>query len=176
MSLTEFSIRESSLGNLALVAREGRLVELDISPLGSLEIGKSVRTRYADSVQSDRPFKSLHVMLDRYLRGQKVEFDIEVDISKESEFTRRVLTELMKVPYGRLVSYGRLARKLGYGNASRAVGRAVGKNPIPIVIPCHRVIREDGSIGGFSMGIRIKERLLALEGIRLRSNYPFYSL
>lgn len=172
----EFSIRESSLGNLILVAREGKLIELDVSPLGGLEIGKGIRARHRNSVESDRPFRMLHVMLDRYLRGQKVDFDMEVDISGESEFTRRVLTELMKVPYGQLVSYGMLARKLGYKSASRAVGQAVGRNPIPIVIPCHRVIREDGTIGGFSMGLKIKERLLALEGVRLRSCYPFYSL
>jgi len=115
-------------------------------------------------------------MLDRYLRGQKVDFDVEVDISGEGEFTQRVLFALMKVPYGHLTSYGRLAKKLGYRSAGRAVGQAVGRNPIPIIIPCHRVIREDGSIGGFSMGLKFKERFLALEGVTLRSCYPFYNL
>jgi methylated-DNA-[protein]-cysteine S-methyltransferase len=176
MGVIEFSIRESSLGNLVLIAREGRLIELDIQGRHSLEIRKSIITRYGSGVESDKPFRHIHVQLDRYLRGQKVDFDVEVDLSGQGEFTQRVLSALMKVPYGQLTSYGRLARKLGYRSAGRAVGQAVGRNPIPIIIPCHRVIREDCTIGGFSMGLKIKERLLAVEGVTLRSGYPFYNL
>jgi methylated-DNA-[protein]-cysteine S-methyltransferase len=117
------------------------------------------------------------LLLDRYLRGQSIDFDdLEVDVSGEGEFTQKVLLELRKVPFGELVTYGRLAKKLGYGNAGRAVGQAVGRNPLPIIIPCHRVVREDGSIGGFSLGLTIKKRLLAIEGVKLRSCYPFYNL
>ncbi|HEY3275526.1 MAG TPA: methylated-DNA--[protein]-cysteine S-methyltransferase [Syntrophorhabdaceae bacterium] len=176
MALIEFSIRESSLGNLILVAREGKVIELDIRGQGSLEIRKALVARFPDGIESDRPFRSLHVMLDRYLRGQKVDFTVDVDLSQEGEFTQRVLKALMKVPHGELTSYGRLAAALGYRNAAQAVGQALGRNPIPIIIPCHRVIRSDGTIGGFSMGLKYKERLLALEGIRLRSCYPFYTL
>jgi methylated-DNA-[protein]-cysteine S-methyltransferase len=176
MAMIEFSIRESSLGNLVLVAREGKIIELDLSKRSGPELRKSLLTRHEEGVESDTPFRMLHLLLDRYMRGQKVDFEVEVDISGESGFTRRVLTELLKVPYGQMISYGRLARKLGYENASRAVGQAVGRNPIPIIIPCHRVVREDGTIGGFSMGLKIKERLLALEGVTLHSGYPFYSL
>jgi methylated-DNA-[protein]-cysteine S-methyltransferase len=176
MSVVEFSIRESSLGNLVLVARQGRLIELDIRDQHRMEIRKSLIASYGSGVESDKPFRPLHVKLDRYLRGQKVDFEAEVDLSGEPEFTRRVLSLLMEVPHGQLTSYGRLARKLGYKSAGRAVGQAVGRNPIPIVIPCHRVIREDGTIGGFSMGLKIKERLLAIEGVTLRSGYPFYNL
>ncbi len=176
MEVIEFSIRETSLGNLVLVAREGRIIELDISREPGYGIRKAILARFGEGIESDRSFRMAHLLLDRYLRGQKVDFDIALDISGEGEFTRRVLTELMKVPYGQLTSYGRLSQKLGYRNAGRAVGQAVGRNPIPIIIPCHRVIREDGTIGGFSMGLRVKERLLALEGVRLHSCYPFYNL
>jgi methylated-DNA-[protein]-cysteine S-methyltransferase len=176
LDLIEYSIRESSLGNLILLARDGRVMELDLSRDADFEIRKGLLVRYPAAKESSKPFRMVHLLLDRYLRGQKVDFDVEVDISREGEFTRRVLTELRNVPFGQVTSYGRLAKKLGYGNAGRAVGQALGRNPIPIIIPCHRVIREDGSIGGFSMGLKIKQRLLSLEGVRLHSYYPFYNL
>ena len=82
-------------------------------------------------------------------------------------FTRKVLNELRKVPYGETRSYGWLAKKVGKPGAARAVGQALKRNPIPIIIPCHRIIRDDGTIGGFSMGVNIKERFLALEGVKI---------
>jgi len=166
--LVEFSIRESSLGNLTLVARGGKLIELDISTDSEYEIRKELITRYPDAVNSSETFRMTHLLLDRYLRGQKLDFDIDVDISREGEFTRNILTELRKVPYGQVISYSRLAKKAGYKNAARATGQACGRNPVPIIIPCHRVIREDGTIGGFGLGLKLKERLLAIEGIRLK--------
>ncbi len=72
-----------------------------------------------------------------------------------------------KIPFGRISSYGRIGRRLGYPMAGRAVGQALGRNPFPIVIPCHRVVRGDGTLGGFGMGLGLKARLLALEGVSL---------
>ena len=177
MESLEFSIRESSLGNLVLVAREGRLIELDIAKQPDFEVRKSLLKRFPEAIESAKPFHMTYLLLDRYLRGQSIDFDdLEVDVSGEGEFTQKVLVELRRVPFGQLVSYGRLAKKLGYGNAGRAVGQAVGRNPLPIIIPCHRVVREDGAIGGFSLGLTIKKRLLAIEGIKPHSCYPFYNL
>ena len=164
----EYEIRESSLGNIVLISRGGKLIELDISGDLEFEIRKRLTARYPDAVSSDRPFRMAYLLLDRYLRGQKLDFDLEVDLSGEGEFTRNILTELRKVPYGQVISYSRLAKNAGYRNAARATGQAMGRNPIPIIIPCHRVIREDGTIGGFGMGIKLKERLLAIEGIVLK--------
>ena len=83
-----------------------------------------------------------------------------------ADFSRRVLLLVKGIPYGTLTSYGAVGKRLGYPSAARAVGQAVGRNPIPIVIPCHRVVRSDGTLGGFSMGLNLKEQLLALEGVR----------
>ena len=168
MDNIEYSVRDTSLGNLMLVARNAKLITLDITKQTEYEIKKGLLVQYPEVSKSDKPFRVLCLLLDRYLKGERIDFDIDVDISQEGVFTQRVLEELRKIPYGQVRSYGWLAKRLGYVNAARAVGQALKRNPIPIVIPCHRIIREDGSIGGFSMGIQIKERLLAMEGVDVK--------
>ncbi len=164
MDLVEYSIKDSSLGNLLLMARNGRVIRLDILTEKPDLIRKNVKKAYPDGIFTEKPFLDTWKDLDYYLRGKKVEFHAEIDISDLRPFTQNVLKELLKIPYGELRSYGWIGRQLGYHNASRAVGQAVGRNPLPIIIPCHRVIRENGTIGGFSSGVNIKKRLLAIEG------------
>jgi O-6-methylguanine DNA methyltransferase len=104
--------------------------------------------------------------LDEYFRGRRRDFDLELS-PRGTEFQLRVWRELTRIPYGETISYQELSRRIGNPSATRAVGRANGANPIPIVIPCHRVIGADGSLTGYGGGIDIKRQLLALEGVRL---------
>jgi methylated-DNA-[protein]-cysteine S-methyltransferase len=97
-----------------------------------------------------------------YFAGKRTGFDLPL-APKGTEFQRAVWRQLQEIPYGETISYGELARRVGNPKASRAVGSANGANPLPIVIPCHRVIAGDGSIGGFGGGLPTKEILLALE-------------
>jgi len=166
MHKVEFSIIESSLGNIVLVARNKKLTELDIVKNDFYTIEKLVLRKYPDALESSESFNTIHTMLDRYLKGERVDFQIEVDLSEETVFTKRVLMEVKKIPYGEVRTYEGIGKSLGYSKAPRAVGQAVKQNPIPIIIPCHRVIRKDGTIGSFSMGIELKRKLLALEGIK----------
>jgi methylated-DNA-[protein]-cysteine S-methyltransferase len=110
-------------------------------------------------------------IIDYYL-GRPTQFDVPLDLSRVPAFRRQVLELCRRIPYGRTSSYLDLARAVGKPEASRAVGGAMGRNPAPIVIPCHRVLRADGSLGGFSSrsGVREKERLLTLEGVRRPDN------
>ena len=100
--------------------------------------------------------------LDEYFAAQRREFDLPLD-PRGTDFQRRVWKRLLDIPYGETTTYGRLATDLGDAKASRAVGLANGSNPIPIVIPCHRVIGADGSLTGFGGGLTIKQQLLDLE-------------
>ena len=100
-----------------------------------------------------------------------MEFDIPVDLLGLKTFTSRVLTEIRHIPYGGLASYGTIARRLGCPNAARAVGQALARNPIPVVIPCHRIIRGDGSLGGFGLGLDMKVKLLSIEGVDARKEW-----
>jgi O-6-methylguanine DNA methyltransferase len=104
--------------------------------------------------------------LAEYFAGHRTRFDLPVDLQGVGEFGERVLRAAAEIPFGRVSSYGDLARAVGTPGAARAVGGALGRNPIPIVIPCHRILRGDGSLGGYSGGLWIKDRLLTLEGVR----------
>jgi methylated-DNA-[protein]-cysteine S-methyltransferase len=108
------------------------------------------------------PFREAIVQLDAYFAGELRLFDL-VLAPEGTPFQREVWSTLTTIPYGETLSYGELARRLGRSNASRAVGAANGRNPIPIIIPCHRVIGADGSLTGFGGGLEIKRRLLELE-------------
>lgn len=101
-----------------------------------------------------------------YFAGERHAFDLPLDWSLVSGFPRRVLRELASgVPFGTVVGYGELAERAGQPGAAQAVGMAMGANPLPVVVPCHRVVESGGGIGGFGGGLETKRRLLALEGV-----------
>ena len=102
--------------------------------------------------------------LQEYFRGERTTFDVEVDPDSASEFDRRIWSRLREVPVGRTVTYGELARRAGFAGAARAVGGAMHRNPIPILIPCHRVVGEGGEITGYGLGLWRKRWLLDHEG------------
>ena len=103
--------------------------------------------------------------LREYFAGKRTEFTVPVDLSAVPPFTRKVLTALLRGPHGETTTYGALARRVGKPGAARAVGQAVGSNPVPVIVPCHRVLAANGRLGGFSLGLPVKEALLRLEGI-----------
>lgn len=113
--------------------------------------------------QDKEAFESLKSGLISFLKGERINFNEELDMSSATEFQRRVWEETRKIPYGRTISYSELAEKIGKPKAVRAVGSALGANPFPMVVPCHRVISKDGSLGGFSGGIERKAQLLTIE-------------
>jgi len=115
------------------------------------------------AARDDRQLKDVINELLDYFNGNKVNFKSILDLSMGTIFQRKVWGQISKIPYGELRTYKWIAGKIGNLNAVRAVGNAVGKNPVPPIIPCHRVIRSDGSLGGFSSGISLKKWLLKLE-------------
>lgn len=106
-----------------------------------------------------------HTRLRRYFSGERVLFDRKIAFPDGSPFQQRVWRKLLEIPYGEVRSYQSISNRLKIKGAARAVGNACGKNPLPIVVPCHRVIRQDGSLGGYTGGLHIKNRLLKIEGV-----------
>lgn len=125
--------------------------------LGYLPSGTAV-------AQEPGRFRGLSAELDRFARGKRVSFGERLDPAG-TEFQRKVWRAISSIPRGETRSYKWLAKKAGQPDAVRAAANACGANPLPIVIPCHRVIASDGTIGGFSSGIALKRKLLRLEGI-----------
>ncbi len=103
--------------------------------------------------------------LKEYFEGTRKIFDVPLDI-EGTEFQKKVWNELQKTQYGKTISYKKLSENLGDVKAIRAVGKAIGQNPIPIIIPCHRVIGTDGELTGYAGGLDVKEKLLEIEGSR----------
>jgi methylated-DNA-[protein]-cysteine S-methyltransferase len=109
--------------------------------------------------------KAARKAIRTYLAGKRQMLDIPLDLDGQPLFCRKVWGVLRTIPYGRVRSYGWVARKIGTPLAARAVGGACGDNPMPLIVPCHRVVGGDGSLGGFSGGLPAKKRLLRLEGV-----------
>jgi methylated-DNA-[protein]-cysteine S-methyltransferase len=159
----DFAVIETPLGPAHALARDGKLCALQLAatpPRSSSLLARLDLTRNRPAF--DRA--GIRAALAAYFRGDLAAVDdIEVD-PEGTPFQRRVWAALRTIPAGETTSYGALARSLGMPNASRAVGAANGANPLPIVVPCHRVIGKDGSLTGFGGGLGTKRALLELEG------------
>ena len=155
------TVIDSVVGTLTLVAEEGAIVglymDLQRHRPDDDELGEpNPRGREVE------PFKAAADQLDAYFAGELTRFDLPL-APHGSEFQRRVWAALQEIPYGRTESYGELAERIGSPGGARAVGLANGKNPIGIIIPCHRVVGADGSLTGYGGGLDRKKQLLDLE-------------
>lgn len=147
---------DSPIGRLLLVGTEKELTHI------GFQDGPKPMTREPEWIEDAAPFAKVCEELNAYFAGELVNFTVPL-APEGTAFQRDVWHALLEIPYGETTSYGELATRIGNPKASRAVGSANGKNPIPIIVPCHRVIGSTGSMIGFGGGIPIKEKLLALE-------------
>ncbi len=161
----------SDIGPLLLAATDAGLVTVvfhatdDVRDKALERLGSRLGAEPVEDPDSPllaEPIRQLRA----YFAGQRRDFELPLDWSLISGFNRQVLRELAAgVPFGTVVGYGDLARRVGQPGAAQAVGMAMGANPLPVVVPCHRVVESDGGIGGFGGGLETKRRLLALEGV-----------
>ena len=158
---TEFADVTTPIGTFRVVYADGSVRVVDLLENGLPQSGVPPgATRRKPPYAAGSPPRQLQ----EYFRGERSDFDVQVDPDSVSTFDRKVWALLRQVPGGRTVTYGELARRAGYAGAARAVGGAMRRNPIPIVIPCHRVVGEGGSITGFGLGLWRKKWLLDHEG------------
>jgi len=160
--IEKFLINDSPVGRLQLIA-----TPLGIATLDFLRDEQDESYAFSERDEEYVFLKHAATQLREYFSGVRKIFDLPLDLTRVSEFTRETLKLTFAIPWGEVISYGELARRLGKPAAARAVGGALARNPIPIIIPCHRVVASDGSLHGYSApgGIPIKERLLNLEGM-----------
>jgi methylated-DNA-[protein]-cysteine S-methyltransferase len=142
----------------------GRLVlECDGDVLVGIWLPNERRNVGNDADDVPPVLKETASQLDEYFAGERTGFDVPMELDG-TDFQREVWTELTRIPYGETISYGELARRVGRPSAPRAVGQANGRNPIPVIVPCHRVLASNG-IGGYGGGLKVKRQLLAVEGV-----------
>jgi|SRR5579884_1045347 len=157
-----YDVVDSPVGELRLAATDRGLCR--ISYFGDAfedELARQFGVRVLRS-----PLDDVRRELDEYFDGRRRDFDLPLDL-RVAPFHAAVLRELARVPYGRTETYGALAAKVGRPRAARAVGTVMNRNPIPIVLPCHRIVGANGSLTGYAGGLDVKRRLLRLEGAML---------
>ncbi len=147
---------ETPIGELLLAGNDDALSLIGF-PTGSMR-----RDPEPDWIYNEQPFAEVRRQLTQYFDGERREFDLPLALSG-TEFQVSVLEALQTIPYGETTSYGAIAKQIGRPKAVRAVGAANGRNPIPVVVPCHRVIGSSGDLTGFGGGLDTKEALLRLE-------------
>ncbi len=147
-------------------ATERGLVRLTWGPESDDAFVDQLCERFPDRriVRDADALAGVEAELREYFSGERDAFDLAVDLGALTEFERRVLEAAREIPCGEVVCYSELARRIGKPKAARAVGNALGANPIPVVVPCHRVVRRDGGLGGYGGGVEYKRRLLGIEG------------
>ena len=160
------TVHDSPIGPLALAGTAPGLLAVSFGGIDGLmeDLARRLSPRI---VATPAPLDAVRVQLDEYFAGDRTRFDLALDWRLSSGFRLDVLHELVEVGFGETVSYQDLARRTGRPKASRAVGSAMATNPIPVVVPCHRVLRSGGALGGYAGGLDAKRKLLTLEGVLL---------
>jgi methylated-DNA-[protein]-cysteine S-methyltransferase len=159
-----YDLLDSPLGTLLVAATDRGLCRIGYDPEPEREEELLARGFGVRVLRAPRAVDEARRQLDDYFEGRRHEFDLGVDLTAVGDFHREVLAELARVPYGELTTYGALAERSGHPGAARAIGTAMNRNPIPIVLPCHRVVGANGKLVGYGGGLERKEQLLRLEG------------
>jgi methylated-DNA-[protein]-cysteine S-methyltransferase len=156
---------ESPIGELLVATTEKGLVRISFpTETEGIVLDELARRLSPRVVKSPRKVARVARELDQYFAGRRKVFDVPLDWSLVGPYARRVLRATARIPFGKVSTYREVAGKAGNPAASRAAGNALGSNPIPVVVPCHRVLRTGGGLGGYGGGLDVKEHLLRLEG------------
>jgi methylated-DNA-[protein]-cysteine S-methyltransferase len=159
-----YDLTDSPIGTL-LVATTGRgLCRISFDPQPEREAQWLAEAFGVKVLRAAKPVEQARRQLDEYFEGSRTSFELPVDLRHSAPFSREILKRLARVPHGETTTYGALARAVGRPQAARAVGTVMNRNPIPIVLPCHRVVGANGSLVGYAGGLDRKELLLKLEG------------
>lgn len=161
-----YTTADSPFGPLLLASTPRGLVRVGLPNQDADELLAELATRVSPRVlEAAPPLDEARRELDLYFEGRLTEFGLPLDWRLSRDFRRRALRAIARIPYGQTRSYTQIARSAGNERAVRAAGTACGTNPLPLVVPCHRVLRSGGGLGGYGGGLPMKESLLRLEGV-----------
>jgi methylated-DNA-[protein]-cysteine S-methyltransferase len=166
-----YTVSNIGVGWVGVLASNSGLLEVTLPQSTAREAERQLSGGVRGAIRSDDFFADLMERLRDYFAGRRVEFNDELDFSAATAFQLGVWRLTRLIPYGETRSYGWLAEQLGKAGAGRAVGQAMARNPLPIIVPCHRVVTSDGKLGGYSEGLAKKRYLLQLESAANRGGY-----
>ncbi|MBV8536481.1 MAG: methylated-DNA--[protein]-cysteine S-methyltransferase [Alphaproteobacteria bacterium] len=175
---SHYAIFETAAGFCAVAWNDAGIVRFQLPTRSADATERALLRRVPEAERASPPAEFGKVIADaqRYFAGEKVDFsEVPVDLGRPQDFFRRIYEALRRVGYGQTTTYGALAKELGAGpEAARDVGQAMATNPVPLIIPCHRVLAAGGKVGGFSApgGAASKIRMLELEGVRVSPPEP----
>ncbi len=158
-----YIIFNTDMGWVGIAGSAAGLVRIILPRPSAQEIREQLKDVTSHGIRSPRLFRDLMNRFILYFSGRVIDFPDRLDLSGGTPFQREVWEAAKLIPYGETRSYGWIARQMDKPKAMRAVGQALGKNPLPIIVPCHRVLASDGKLGGFSSGLDMKRHLLGLE-------------
>lgn len=164
--MVKYAVVETSWGEVLLAGKSRGLCGLLLPATSKVDPHRRAKRRWPGATLASSLLQDLQTLIGQYFEGEVVDFShVQADLSDVTDFQRRVLTACKRIEFGQTVSYGDLAKAVGQPKASRAAGAALAANPIPLVIPCHRVVGCTGEMVGFSaeQGTRLKKRMLELE-------------
>lgn len=161
----KYIIFETDMGWVAILASARGLLASTL-PQPTASEARRLLARVDEATTASDTFADLVERLKQYYRGHKVAFSDKLDLTGATPFQRAVWTATQHIPYGETRSYRWVAERIGKPRAARAVGQALGRNPLAILVPCHRVVASDGGLGGFGGGLEMKRRLLQMEAAR----------
>ena len=162
-----YDIVDSPIGPLLVAASARGLIRISFDAAPEEELERIARVTGPRILRSSSQIDGARRELDEYFEGRRHVFDLAIDLRGVTPFGELVLTELARVPFGETATYGDLAARAGKPKAARAVGTIMNRNPVPIVLPCHRIVGADGSLVGYGGGLDRKVALLRLEGVLL---------
>ena len=163
-----YDVVDSPIGPLLVAATDRGLLRISFAGRDpGAELDEIARIAGPRVLRAPHAVETAHRELDEYFAGQRRSFDLAVDLRGLAPFSMTMLGELAKVPYGSTATYGELAARSGRPKAARAVGMVMNRNPVPVVLPCHRIVGASGSLVGYGGGLDRKIALLRLEGITL---------
>jgi len=159
-----YDFAETPVGTLLVATTDRGLCRISYDPQPEREAESLARTFGVRVLRAARPVDIVRRQLEEYFEGKRTEFELSLDLRHQAPFSRDILDRLARVPYGQVTTYGALAAEVQRPKAARAVGVVMNRNPMPIVLPCHRVVGASGSLVGYAGGLDRKELLLKLEG------------
>lgn len=158
-----YTLLDTTLGRIGLVGSSAGLRRIVLPQLSREAVLQLIMEGLPGAIADPTPLGDLPQRLRRYLKGEQVSFDDELDLASASPFRRAVWEVTRTIPYGETQSYGWIAQQIGKPKAFRAVGQALAKNPLPILVPCHRVVGKDSNPRGSGDSLKMRKRLLKME-------------